>query len=121
MSKNKKIYESWVDIQDIIGNASLWPLKIRRLFWKQGVKHFDRILLATFVYVNGLNPEVFLDWARLIGLGSDMAAYRHFEALFKLLPEKNYKGLYAYNVTMNRYEYIDGSVRKYVHASKRNK
>ena len=37
MSKNKKIYESLVDIQDSLGKASLLPLKIS-LFWKQGVK-----------------------------------------------------------------------------------
>ena len=118
-SRNRQIYELWTDIQDIIGSASLWPYRIRRLFWKQGVQHLDRILLATFVLVNGLNPEVFMEWARLIGLGRDGAAYRHFEALFRLLPERNYT-LYAYNITNNRYEYLDGSVRHYTHASERN-
>ena len=121
MSKNRQIYESWRDIQEIIGEASKWPAKIRRSFWIPGAKHFDRILLVTFVIVNGLNPEMFMDWARLIGLGNDEAAYRHFSALFKILPEKNYSGLYAYNVTQNRYEYLDGRVRHYTHASKRNK
>ena len=81
------------------------------------MKHFDRILLATFVLVNGLNPEVFLEWAELLHLCRD--ARRHFEALFRLLPDRNYT-LYAYNVTMNRYEYLDGRVRTYVHASRRN-
>ena len=31
---------------------------------------------------------MFMDWARLIRLGNDEAAYRHFSALFKILPEK---------------------------------
>ena len=118
-SRNRMIYELWMDIQDIIGSASLWPHRIRRLFWKQGVKHFERILLATFVLVNGLNPVVFMEWARLVGLGNDGAAYRHFDALFRLLPDRNYN-LYAYNITTNRYEYIDGRVRLYVHASECN-
>ena len=54
---------------------------------------------------------MFMDWARLIGLGNDEAADKHFSALFKILREKNYSGLYAYNVTNNRYEYLDGRVR----------
>ena len=78
LSLKRQIYESWRDIQEIIGDASKWPMKIRRLFWTQGVPHFQRILLATFVIVNGLNPEQFLDWARLMHFGSDDAAYRHF-------------------------------------------
>lgn len=120
ISKNRQIYNSWMDIQEIIGDASKWPKKIRKLFWTRGVKHFDRILLATFVIVNGLNPVMFTEWARLLDLGNDEAAYRHFEALFKILPEKCYSGLYAFNITNNRYEYLDGRVRHYEHASKRN-
>ena len=119
VSRNRQIYELWRDIQDIVGSASLWPYKIRRLFWTEGVQHFDRILLATFVLVNGLNPVVFLEWADLLNLCRDRAARRHFDALFRYLPHRNYT-LYAYNVTMNRYEYLDGRVRRYVHASRRN-
>ena len=118
-SRNRHIYELWTYIQDIIDSASLWPYRIRRSFWKQGVQHLDRILLATVVLVNVLNPEVFMEWARLIRLGRDGAAYRHFDALLRLLPERNYI-LYANNITNNRYEYLDGSVRHYTHASERN-
>ena len=57
----------------------------------------------------------------MMGLGRDEAAYSHFEALFKWLPEKKYKELYAYDVTHNRYEYLDVTIRRYVHASERNK
>ena len=118
-NNNCLIYESWRDIQYIIGEASRWPVMIRRLFWTQGVKHFDRLILATFVLVNGLNPEQFMDWARLMRLGRIEAAYRHFEYLFNTLPDQNKRSLHAYNTTTNRYEYINGEPRYYVHASMR--
>ena len=117
-STSSKIFEKWMEIQDIIGKANLWPLRVRRLFWTANLKHFDRIIVCAFVYVNGLNPCVFLEWAYLLNLGRDQSAYRHFEALFKLFENKNYN-LYAYNVTNNRYEYLDGSVRHYKHRSLR--
>ena len=50
-----------------------------------------------------------MEWADLLNLCNDGAARRHFEALFRLLPERNYT-LYAYNITNNRYEYLDGRV-----------
>ena len=109
-----------MDIQEIIGDASKWPKKIRKLFWTRGVKHFDRILLATFVIVNGLNPVMFTERARLLDLGNDEAAYRHFEALFKILPEKSYSGLYAFNITTAGTSRVDGRVRHYKYPSKRN-
>ena len=83
------------------------------------MQHFDRILLVTFVLVNGLIPDVFMEWKRLMGLVNDGTANRHFDALFRLLQERNYH-MYAYNITFNRYEYLDGTVRRYVHASKQN-
>lgn len=116
-TKNREIYEKWTIIQDIIGDAKHWPFSIRRLFWTKHIKHWDRLLLTAFVYVNGLNPDIFLEWAYLLELGRDSAAYKHFESLLKeQYPNKSYK-LYAWNVTNRRYEYIDGSVRHYLHAS----
>ena len=117
-STSSKIFEKWMEIQDFIGKANLWPLRVRRLFWTANLKHFDRIIVCAFVSSNGLNPCVFLEWAYLLNLGRDQSAYRHFEALFKLFENKNYN-LYAYNVTNNRYEYLDGSVRHYKHRSLR--
>ena len=112
-------YILWTDLQDIIGKANLWPLKIRKLFWTRNVKHFDRLLIAAFAYVNGLNPVVFMEWADLIQMCRDQAARNHFIAIFKLFEEgRNYR-LYAYNVTLNQYQYIDGSVHHYTHLSHR--
>ena len=118
-SNNRLIYESWRDIQYIIGEAHRWPVRIRKLFWTQNVQHFDRILLATFVLVNGMNPEQFMDWARLMKLGRDEAAYRHFDYFFLTIPQQKSQSLYAFNITTGRYEYINGEPRYYVHSSLR--
>ena len=119
LSNNRLIYESWRDIQYIIGEANRWPPRMRRLFWTQGVQHFDRILLATLVLVNGLNPEQFMDWARLMKLGRDESAYRHFDYLFLTILLQKSQSLYALNITTGRYEYINGEPRYYVHSSLR--
>ena len=74
--------------------------------------------MAAFVYVNGLNPEIFMEQARLLHFGRDQAAYRHFEQLFSAFENRRYN-LYAYNVTNNSYEYIDGRVGVYVNKGKR--
>ena len=46
-------------MQDIIGDAGKWPKLIRRLFWTENLKHFQRCIVAAFVYVNGLDPDIF--------------------------------------------------------------
>jgi hypothetical protein len=121
IGRNKEIYEKWVNIQDLIGDAVQWPRRIRRLFWTQNLKHFDRILVTAFCYVNGLTPEVFFEWACLLSLGRDTEAQRHFTALFRLFEQGRYsRSLYAWNTTNRRYEYLDGTVKQYVHASLRH-
>ena len=118
VARNRVVYEHWMAIQDIIGDAKLWPKSTRKLFWTTHLRHFQRILIATFAYVNGLSPELFMEWARLMDLGRDSAAYRHFDALFRIFPNRNYK-MYAFHVANNRYEYLDGSVRQYTHRTLR--
>ena len=72
------------------------------------------------MYVNGLNPVVFMEWAHLMHMCRDQAAVNHFNALFRLFEGGRNYTLYAYNITMNQYQYLDGSVRYYTHASIRN-
>lgn len=67
-SRSSRIYRLWMDIQHIIGPANLWPLSIRRLFWTRPLRHWQRILICTFAYVNGLNPEVLIEWVLLLRL-----------------------------------------------------
>ena len=96
-SKNRETYEKWIEIQDLNGPASKWPFSIRKLFWQQNIKHFERLFVAVFVYVNGLNPSIFLEWARLNSRCRDETGYKHFEDLLKLFDGRKYK-LYAYHV-----------------------
>ena len=66
-----------------------------------------------------MNPEQFMDWARLMKLGRDEAAYRRFDYLFLTIPLQKSQSLYAFNITTGRYEYINGEPRYYVHSSLR--
>lgn len=70
-------------IQDIIGPAKEWPFLIRRLFWTRFLRHWQRILICAFVYVNGLDPLLFKEWVTLKGLARDASAFNHFDALFR--------------------------------------
>ncbi|CAC5359305.1 unnamed protein product [Mytilus coruscus] len=94
ISRSKAIYELWRDLKDVVWPARSWPYNIRQLFWKKNLKDWKRILLAAFAYVNGLNPEMLLDWAKLMGICRDNSGIRHFTAFFRLD---------AYNVSNNRY------------------
>ncbi len=117
--RNREIHSLWSDIQEIIGPARRWPFQIRRLFWTRNLDHFQRILVCTFCFVNGLNPVVFKEWASLMHLRRDRAAESHIAALFNLFEGGNYYRLYSYNVTMNQYEYLDGTPRRYVPRAQR--
>ena len=67
---------SQMSIQNIVGPARDWPFLIRRLFWTKNMRHFQRILIATFVYVNGLNPVIFMEWADQLNLARGKESIR---------------------------------------------
>ncbi len=119
-SRNKLIADKWSLIKDIIGSPSLWPNNIRRLFWTKNLTHFQRFLLVCFCYVNGLSPEDFYEWSGLLHLCRDESARKHVESLFEKFSEGQYGDkYYAFNVSNNRFEYLNGNVRLYVPASQR--
>jgi len=66
----------------------------------------------------GVNPEIVMEWTKLIVLGRDESAYRHFQNFFQSFLVKSIK-LNAFHVGNWRYEYIDGTVRHYIHKSAR--
>ena len=100
----------WYDIQDIVGKASLWPKRIRELFWTKNIKHWDRILICCFVFVNGLNPVVFLEWCELKKLCRDQNSRNKIVSLLKTFEDNPSRyNYYAYNVHANRYETLGGS------------
>ena len=106
--------ELWMTIQDIIGAAKLWPYRIRRLFWTQHIKHWDRILICVFVFVNGLNPEIFFEWATLKNLCRDRSAENHIRYLLRTFENNPQKYTwYAWNVSRGHYETLGGQIVKY--------
>ena len=107
-----KEYELWSDIQNIVGPASFWPQRIRRNFWTRTLSHFNRVITAAFVWINGLNPEVFYDWCELkryFTRGS--AVHRHYQQLFTYFREGRRYRLWSWHVLNRRHEWLDGSVR----------
>lgn len=115
-----KRYVLWCDIQDIIGNASLWPFAIRLFFWTRGLGHWNRVRVATFAYVNGLSPEVLLEWGSLVGMwGSpNSASYRHVKRLLDYFHAGVQYKLWAYNVSQNEYQWLNGC-RKFYNGGKK--
>jgi len=107
-------YQLWTDIQDIVGPASFWPQRIRRNFWTRELSHIDRVLTAAFIWVNGLNPEVYYDWCELkqfFRRGS--ATHRHFQQLFAYFRQGRRYRLWSWHVLNRRHEWLDGTVRIY--------
>lgn len=106
-----KTYKVWCLIQENIGDAKMWPAKIRRLFWTSDPRHWDRILLCTFVVVNGLDLEIFKDWICLrdwIKRKVDHA----MDLCKNYLITKDYK-LYGFNVGLGRYVHLNMSTHYY--------
>ena len=96
-------------LQDIIGDAKYWPQNVMKLFWTKNMKHFDRVILSAFVFVNGLNPDVFMDWLDVIEVSN--AIKNHFSYLLqKFEADPNCYKLYAWNISMQRYEWLNGQI-----------
>ena len=73
--------------------------------------HFQRVLTATFIWLNGLNPEVYYDWCELKSFfyrGSAM--HRHFQQLFHYFRQCRRYSLWSLHVLNRQYEWLDGTV-----------
>jgi hypothetical protein len=108
--RNRQIFESWSLLQEMMGPASHWPPQIRKLFWTKNIRNFQRLQLATFCYVNRLNPVLCMEWAELLGMLRDTSAKLHLCYLFNKFESASpsFMKYYAYNVTNLFYEYVDG-------------
>ena len=70
--------------------------------------------MASFAFVKGLSPEIFLDWVHLKGLARDNGAEAHFKYPFLVFEENPVKyTFYGYNVAMNQYQQLDGTPVNY--------
>ena len=112
----KCICELWLEFLDIIGPVQNWPPKMRNLFFTRDLTHYQCLKVCAFVYVNGLNPEMFYEWndhfkliAKADALQECVNWFREFKYnLFK------WQDIYQFNVYHNRYEFIDGRVKFYL-------
>ena len=111
-----RICQLWLDIQDIVGPVRKWPPKMRNLFFTGHLSHYERLKVCAFVYVNGLNPEMFFEWSEHFQLISDQEALHECKAWFKEFETAIWKWgeIYQFNVYHHRYEYIDSHVKFYL-------
>ena len=109
-------YMLFNNICDIIGPSNEWPEKILKFFWTQNVKHWDRFILTTFVVVNGLNPEIFLEWIDVMHLARDNSALNEFKSLLHTFTTNTSKWnkAYGYHILNHRYDYLTGEVKCYL-------
>lgn len=107
MSRNLQVFNTWTLIQDLVGDATTWPRIIRRVFWDKDAGHWQRIMLATFAFVNGLTPSVLFEWLSLLNF--PQRKIDHMKYLIKRFEDnpRCYR-LYSWNTTMRRYEWLDG-------------
>ena len=86
---------------------------MRNLFFTAGLTHYERLKVCAFVYVNGLNPEMFFEWSEHFKLIKDEEALRECRAWCKEFETAIWKWgeIYQFNVYHHRYEYIDGRVK----------
>ena len=67
--------------------------------------------MCIFVWVNGLHPEVFLEWlvtVKACQMGDEN--YRHIYNLFHYFGAGRYASLYSWNVLQRRYETVSGDI-----------
>ena len=106
----------WYDIINIIGPLRNWPPLIRNLFFKKNLTHTEILKLSTFTYVNGLNPDMLVEWCDKMDLHSNKKPWHdmiHLLVVFETDPDR-YKHMYQYNVLWHRYEFLDGTIKYYL-------
>lgn len=79
----------------------------------------DRILICAFSYVNCLIPEVLIERIQLLSLVKNDSAIRHMQSFYALVERGRNYSLYALNVSMRRYEWLDGRPRIYLNRERR--
>ena len=115
---NTQINEKWELILDLVGGpVTLWPRVIHRLFWKRNLNYLERFKVACFIWVNGLNPEIFFDWAVLVGgiHPNNTHGWAHIRGLFTKFNRDGWwmSHYWGWNVDNGRFEYLNGRTRYY--------
>ena len=70
MRRNREISTLWWNIIDIIGPSKKWPKAVRKQFWQKNWNHEERIKVAVFVYINGVNPLICMSGFNYTGIST---------------------------------------------------
>ena len=87
--------------------------KYQEIVLEKNVKYFKRFMLCLFVYINGLQQDIFIGRCELMGLLRDHAAKSHIISLFSDFDRKimdQHQKYYSFNVTTRKYEYLNGAM-----------
>ena len=109
-----RFWPLWTDIQDLIGPATAWPRSMRAFFWTRDIRHWPRIRMCAFAYINGLPPAMLLHWGEMMGCWTrDSRQSKHIVRLLRYFEDGRQYKLWAWNVLQGRCEWLDGTLRKY--------
>jgi hypothetical protein len=108
-------YYAWYTMQKIIGNASLWPADIRRLFWTPNLEDWQLVMICAFAFVNGLKSGCFFEWVEINKLCQTEIGMIHLRAMAGGHNSggtwnKDVRNIFAYNVSLNKYQTLNGEV-----------
>ena len=107
-------FNLFLEIQDIIGPAHLWPHRVLQYFLHGvprglGIARQARLEVATFFWSNGLNPQVFLEWCQLDQESYPRDSVQHYMWLFQSLDNGYLAYRYSWNVSQGHYQYMNGT------------
>ena len=84
-------YVLFNNVCDVVGPSDEWSILILILFWRPHTKHWERFILCTFVAVNGLNPDMFLEWIHVMSLARDESTLQEFKYFLHTFTQKSAK------------------------------
>ena len=75
----------WLDLEDLVGDHKLWPKKVKRKIWKRSIGHFDRMIICSFAFVNGLLLDALLKFVKAVNPQRNPSEYREVVSLLTKL------------------------------------
>ena len=71
--------------------------------------------ISAFVYLNGLNPEIFYEWCEELKLLRDDSAWRHVKYLFDKFENTNFyhDRIYSFHVGFEKWMFLNGNTAYY--------
>lgn len=93
----------WSDVQDLVGGKENWPRYVIKGLWCSDYRYYDRLVLATFFFGNGIHIDVFCELLLFIKRGNvKSSVLKKLRDLYK----KFEKGDFEYNSRRTYYDMI---------------